>query len=66
MKRDETDGHHQRAGGWVTTDLPMIDFLKRRSDGSVRPSMATMATGSFSLAFGDAGWSKGHSIDAEG
>lgn len=50
-------------GGRKDTDLPMIDFLRRRSDGSVRPSMETLATGS-SLVFGDGGWA-GHSIDAE-
>ncbi len=50
--------------GGNDTDLPMIDFLRRRSDGSVRPSMETVATGS-SFAFGDAGWARGHSIDAE-
>ena len=49
--------------GGNDTDLPMIDFLRRRSDGSVRPSIETLATGS-SLAFGDGGWA-GHSIDAE-
>lgn len=53
-------------GKGMDTDLPMIDFLRRRSDGSVRPSMETMAAGSFSLAFGDTGRSRGHWIDAEG
>ena len=50
-------------GGNDATDLPMTDFLRRRSDGSVRPSMETLGTGT--LDFGEEGRARGHSIEAE-
>lgn len=45
--------------------MPMMDFLRRRSDGSLRPSMETVATGSFAFGLGGQGWSRGHSMEAE-
>ena len=50
----------------TVTDLPMMDFLRRTSDGSVRPSRETVATGSLGdFCFGELGWARGHSMVAE-
>jgi hypothetical protein len=60
--------------GRMGTDVLMIDFLRRRSDGSERPSMCTVATGSLGFGDGDGdwqlngdwAWARGHSMVAEG